>query len=186
MTAGTTVAETTDELHAALADDAAFETWYRRTVPRVYSYLLSRCGGDQDLAKELTQQTYVAAIAQRGRFDGRSDVVTWMCGIGRHKLADHFRARERDERRRMRMEAHEIELDADRARPLYSDREQIAEALKGLPPEQRAVMTFVALDELSVAEAGRLLGKTAGATHSLLHRARQSFRRAYRGGQRDD
>ncbi len=186
MTARHTVSETLDELHAALADDAAFETWYRRTVPRVYSYLLSRSGGDIQLAEELTQQTYVAAIAQRARFDGRSDVVTWLCGIGRHKLADHFRAREREERRQVRMQVREIELDADRARPEFADRELVADALRTLPASQRAVLAFVVLDGLSVAEAGRLLGKTAGATQSLLHRARESFRRAYRGSERDD
>ncbi len=186
MTARHTVAETVDELHAALADDVAFEAWYRRTLPRVYSYLLSRTGGDDHLAEELTQQAYVAAIAQRARFDGRSDVVTWLCGIGRHKLADHFRTREREERRQFRMEVREIELEAERTRPEFADRELVADALRSLPASQRAVLAFVVLDDLSVAEAGRLLGKSAGATQSLLHRARESFRRAYRGREPDD
>ncbi len=181
MTARHTVAETLDELQAALADDAAFETWYRRTLPRVYSYLVSRTGGDLHLAEELTQQTFVAAIAQRARFDGRSDVVTWLCGIGRHKLADHFRTREREERRQMRMQVREIEIAADHEMPDFADRELVGDAFRSLPASQRAVLAFVVLDDLSVAEAGRLLGKTAGATQSLLHRAREGFRRAYRG-----
>jgi DNA-directed RNA polymerase specialized sigma24 family protein len=39
---------------------------------------------------------------------------------------------------------------------------------------------------LSVADAGRLLGKSPRAATSLLHRARQSFRQAYRGEVSDD
>src|SRR5260221_10670959 len=104
MSVQTTVSNAIDELSRALADDSAFESWYRRTLPRVYSYLVSRCGGDVALAEDLTQQTFIAAIDQRSRYDGRSDTVTLLCGIARHKLADYFRAIELDERRQMRME----------------------------------------------------------------------------------
>src|SRR5262245_49670127 len=101
MTARTDSVEGVNELQQALADDAAFSAWYGRSLPRLYSYLLSRCANDTTLAEALSQQTFVAAIDLRARFDGRSDIVTWLCGIARHKLADHFRRAERDERRRM-------------------------------------------------------------------------------------
>ncbi len=113
MTARTTAGEGVNELQAALADDRAFESWHRRTLPRVYSYLLSRCAGDVTLAEELTQQTFIAAIDRRSRFDGRSDAITWLCGIARHKLADHFRSIAREERRQMQIEVRQIELDSD-------------------------------------------------------------------------
>jgi RNA polymerase sigma-70 factor (ECF subfamily) len=187
MTARAGSVEGVNELHAALADDAAFEAWYRRTLPRVFGYLLSRCGNDVSLAEELSQQTFVAAIAQRARFDGRSEMVTWLCGIARHKLADHFRAIEREERRRMRLEVRQIHVDQDAAgAPGLDDRAAIADALRSLPPAQLAVLSFVVLDGLPVAEAGRLLGRSGAATQSLLHRARESFRKAYGGELSDD
>src|SRR4051794_17632025 len=178
MTARTTNAEGSNELELALADDRAFESWHRRTLPPVYAYLVSRCGGDVALAEELAQQTFVAAIDQRSRFDGRSDVVTWLCGIARHKLADHFRSLERDERRRMQMEVHQIHL-LTAPGVGYEDRTLIAETLGSLPAAQRAVLVFVVLDDLPVAEAARLLGRSPKATESLLFRARDNFRRAY-------
>src|SRR4051794_35028175 len=110
MTARSTDAEGSNELELALADDRAFESWHRRTLPPVYAYLLSRCAGDVALAEELAQQTFVAAIDRRSRFDGRSDAVTWLIGIARHKLADHFRSLERDDRRRMQMEVRQIDV----------------------------------------------------------------------------
>jgi RNA polymerase sigma-70 factor (ECF subfamily) len=185
MSAQTTVATGVDELSRALADDAGFESWYRRTLPRVYSYLVSRSGGDTGLAEDLTQQTFIAAIDQRSRYDGRSDTVTWLCGIARHKLADHFRAIERDERRQMRMEVRQIELE-EGPRAGLEDRTMIGEVLRSLPTNQRAVLVFVVLDDLSVAEAARLMGRSRGATESLLFRARDSFRRAYAAEDRDD
>jgi RNA polymerase sigma-70 factor (ECF subfamily) len=187
MTGRTAVADGIDELRHALADDAGFESWYRRTLPRVYSYLVSRSGGDVALAEDLTQQTFIAAVDQRSRYDGRADTVTWLCGIARHKLADHFRAIERDERRQLRMEVRQIQLEEARRVDLgLEDRTMIAEILRSLPASQRAVLVFVVLDDLPVAEAARLLGKSRGATESLLFRARDSFRRAYGAQERDD
>jgi RNA polymerase sigma-70 factor (ECF subfamily) len=182
----TRVADTVDELQEVLADDAAFERWYRATLPRVFGYLMARTGGDVELCEELTQQTFIAAIEQRARFDGRSDTATWLCGIARHKLADNLRRRGRDDRRRMRMEVRELELVAGPAASHLDlgEREQIEQALAALPVAQRAILTFVALDDLSVTEAGRLLGKSPLAAQSLLHRARETFRRAYRGTDR--
>jgi RNA polymerase sigma-70 factor (ECF subfamily) len=170
-----------DELLGALADDAAFEAWYRRTLPRVYSYVLARCS-DPGLAEEICQETYLAAIAQRSRFDGRSDTVVWLCGIARHKLADHFRVLERVDRRRMQLEVREIALEPSPVRTDSSIAERLAisDALGSLPPLQRAMLVFVALDDLSVADAGRLIGKGHAAAQSLLFRAREAFRSAYR------
>lgn len=187
MTARTTVARWVDELQGALASDAAFESWYRRTLPRVYSYLLPRCANDGALAEELTQQTFIAAVERRSRYDGRSDTVTWLLGIARHKLADHFRIREREERRRMRLEIRQIEMGhGEVQKHELDDRSAIADALSSLPTGQRAVLVFVVLDDLTVAEAARLLGRSPSATQSLLHRARDGFRRAYEGGVVDD
>src|SRR6187402_1565815 len=144
MTVRTSIEVGVDELQKALADDAGFEAWYRRSLPRVYSYLMSRGGGDAALAEDLTQQTFVTAIDQRSRFDGRSDTVTWLCGIARHKLADHFRAIEREERRQMRLEVRQIRLDQAAAEaPGLDDRTAIADALRSLPAAQRAVLAFV-------------------------------------------
>src|SRR4029453_1210181 len=137
MSAQSTGANGVDELSRALASDGAFESWYRRTLPRVYSYLLSRCGHDPALAEELSQQTFIAAVDQRARFDGRSDTVTWLCGIARHKLADHFRRLERDERRQLQLEVREIAMGAEASAWGSADeRTAIGAALARLPVGQ--------------------------------------------------
>jgi RNA polymerase sigma-70 factor (ECF subfamily) len=180
MTAGAGSVEGVNELRQALEDDAAFTAWYRRHLPRVYGYLMSRCANDEALAEELTQLTFVAAINERARFDGRSETGTWLCGIARHKLADHFRRLEREERRQMHLEVRQIAVEDDAVPGESLDqRVAIGEAMRSLPAGQRAVLTFVVLDGMSVREAGRLMGRSALATQSLLHRARESFRQAY-------
>jgi RNA polymerase sigma-70 factor (ECF subfamily) len=180
MASDTASATDRDDLRVILGDEVAFRRWYERHLPPVYSYLASRCLGDTALAEDLAQETFIAAIRARAAFDGRSEPVTWLCGIARHKLADHFRRLERDERRHARAAVRELELDTERTswRQL-EERVLIADAMRRLPAAQRAVLTFVALDDLPVAEAARLIGKSFGATQSLLARAREGFRRLY-------
>jgi RNA polymerase sigma-70 factor (ECF subfamily) len=186
MTASATFIDGVNEFREALASDDAFDAWYRRTSPRVYAYLLTRCGGDRALADELLQQTLIAAIDQRSRYDGRSDVVAWLCGIARHKLADHFRRLEREERRRIHVEVEQIELDRAPVAPSLDDAAAIAEAVRSLPAAQRAVLTFAILDDRPIVEVARLMRRSPLATQSLLHRARTNFKRAYLGEALDD
>lgn len=168
-------------LQAALADEVAFRAFYDRAMPRVYGYLVSRSGGNRELAEELTQQTFIAAIDDRHRFDGRSDVVTWLCGIARHKLADHFRRRERDERRHLQLTVRWIaEAGDDVAWTSTDERAVIGAVLRRLPAAQRAALVFSDLDGLPVGDVARLLGRSVGATQSLITRGRESFRRVWR------
>ena len=172
-----------NELQLAFVDERSFRQFYDRTMPRVFAYLISRAGGDRDLAEELTQQTFVAGIAQRHTFDGRSDPVTWLCGIARHKLADHFRRLERDERRQLQLEVREISVDGETSVWGSADeRTAIASALARLPVAQRAALLFVDLDDRPVREVSKLLGRSEGATQSLITRARSNFKRVYERG----
>ncbi|MEX1073131.1 MAG: RNA polymerase sigma factor [Chloroflexota bacterium] len=166
-------------LEAIVTDEATFRAWYDAVLPRVYRYLLSRCGHDVALAEELTQQTFVEAIRRRRQFDGRSDAVTWLCAIGRNKLVDHFRRTGRDQRRQLRLldggndpgiswEAAEI-------------RQSVETTLDRLSAEQRLVLVFRYLDGLSVREIAAAIGRSESGTESVLVRAREAFRRAYGG-----
>jgi RNA polymerase sigma-70 factor, ECF subfamily len=172
------------EFAAVVEDETAFRAWYDTALPRVYRYLVARCAGDIALAEELTQQAFVEAIRHRDRFDGRADVVTWLCAIGRNRLVDHFRSQGRDLRRQERLvpgaDPHAPGSTWDR----LEVRDAVERALSQLPPDQRLALLFQHLDGLSVREIARVIGRSEKATESLLSRARDGFRRAY-GGQTD-
>ena len=180
MTAADTATGQVGAFRAAFADETAFAAWYEVVFPRVYSFLASRCGGPGALAEELTQQTFVDAVRHRHSFDGRSDVITWLCAIGRHKLADHYRKQEREERRQHRMTARTSEVPQD-SWQASDERDAIERAVSVLPAAQRAALLFHHLDGLSLTEVGKLLHRSPSAVQSLLARARQNFRAAYEG-----
>ena len=162
------------EFRELLRDEAAFRTWYDVTLPRVYGYLFQRCGRNHDLAEELTQATFADGVRSRRRYDGRTDITAWMIGIARHRLADHFRRRERSERRFSRLlrqtPSHYVsDLDHDSL---------VWEALERLPAAQRAALILRYVDDLSVRDVARLMRRSEGAVESLLIRGRAAMRRA--------
>lgn len=165
------------ELAATFSDPLAFRAWYESAVAKVYAYLFPRCGGDSELAEEMTQQTFIQAVERRSTFEGRSSDITWLCAIARNKLADHYRRLDREERRHLRLVVREIPSAAVDARTAaVEDREVILAALRDLPPLQRAAVVLCYVDGLSVREASAVLERSESATESLLGRARARLR----------
>jgi RNA polymerase sigma-70 factor (ECF subfamily) len=172
------VSEQPTSLSAIVADEAAFRDWYDQALPRVYRYLLSRCGRDTELAEELTQQTFFEGVRRRAAFDGRSDPVTWLCAIGRRKLVDHYRHSGRQAAQRLRL-ASEWSDRRSRARSDLTVRSAVESALAELPDDYRIALVLRYLDQLPVREIASAIGRSEKATESLLSRARDAFRRAH-------
>lgn len=166
------------DVAAVFTDETAFRTWYDRSLPTVYRYLFHRCGRNRDLAEELTQQAFVEAVRGGGRFRGDADATTWVMGIARHKLVDHFRRSDRDSRRLAALGAMWSGPGrAESSPPTMPD--DIDDALAVLPAPQRAVLVLHYMDQLSVREVARVIGKSEAATASLLARGRDAFRKAF-------
>jgi RNA polymerase sigma-70 factor (ECF subfamily) len=172
-----------DAFLALVADERAFRAWYDEALSVVYAFVLYRTGGRSAIAMELTQETFVEAVRSAGRFDGRSAPVTWVCGIARHRIADHFRRLVRDKRRTVPLSTVPAEAEKDpRDWARSADtREDVLRALRRLPAPQASVLALHYLDGLSVPEIARSLGRSQKAIESLVNRARESFRRAYAG-----
>lgn len=167
-------------LNAIVADQTAFRDWYEQALPRVYRYLLAHSGPDVDLAEELTQQTFIEAVRRRSTFDGRSDVVTWLCAIGRHKLVDHYRRSGRERQRDLRIASRWTDGESQ-VWSQHELRDGVQAALAHLTGEQRIVLILRYLDQLPVREIASTIGRSEKATESLLSRAREAFRQAYAG-----
>ena len=168
-----------EELARVFADPVAFRRWYDDAVVRVYRYLYGRCGGDSDLAEDITQQTFVQAVRHRQSYDGRADPVTWLCSIARNRLVDHYREIDRQQRRHLRLVVREIPVAGAGTPASVDDREAVISALRDLPALQRAALVLRFVDGLSVREVADALGRSEDATESLIRRAKDAFRAAY-------
>jgi RNA polymerase sigma-70 factor (ECF subfamily) len=164
---------------STVEDEVAFRQWYSTALPRVYGYLLERTGGLRSVAEELTQETFMELVRSHTRFDGRSDPVTWTMAIARHKLADHFRKLDREERKRLELvKGAAPDQTAHDAWSASERRHGVLAALRALPAMQRAAMTLHYMDDLPVSEVAGVLRKSETAIDSLLARGREALRRS--------
>jgi RNA polymerase sigma-70 factor (ECF subfamily) len=154
---------------------------YDELLPEVYGYLLDR-SGDRAVAEDLTSETFLAVVRAEARPDRAPLTAPWIVGIARHKLADHWRRRRRDERL-LDQTPPETEVDPWNA---TVDELLTRSVLAELDPDHRAALTFRYLDGLPVADVATVLERSVHATESLLARARAAFRRAYARGERDE
>ena len=150
---------------------------YDAALPQVYGYLLSRCG-QRALAEDLTAETFLAALDSCRRRPPPQLSAAWLVGVARHKLVDHWRRAEREERGLRLLERQPPEPDDPIQQRL--DALLAREVLGSLGPHHRAALTLRYLDGLPVGEVADHLGRTVHATEALLVRARSAFRQAYR------
>lgn len=75
--------------HEPCLDDPA--DWVDRYGDMMLSFALARTS-QRDVAEDLVQETFLAAWRARDTFDARSRRGTWLIGILRRKIADHYRA----------------------------------------------------------------------------------------------
>lgn len=149
---------------------------YDVALPQVYGYLLSRCR-NRTLAQDLTAETFLAAVTVARQQPTPPITTGWLVGVARHKLADHWRRTEREERG-LRL-AHASADAAEDPWDAEIDAVVAHQVLDVLGSHHRAALTLRYLDGLPVAQVAEHLGRTVHATEALLVRARAAFRTAY-------
>jgi len=66
------------------------EKWVDHYGDMMYRYTLIRVK-DPDASEEIVQSTFLAALQSQSTFEGRSSEKSWLFGILKHKILDHFR-----------------------------------------------------------------------------------------------
>ncbi len=188
--------DTRDATQKTLSDP---DTWVERHGDALYRYALLRLR-DSTVAEDLVQDTFLAVLRQRDGFAGRSDERTWMIGILKHKIIDHFRSAARelplngtdDPAGGSPTEFHQDGLLAgswkSEARPAdwcvdWSDtveciefRQILDRCLQALNPRQRTTFVLREMEELPSEEICNTLRISPTNLRVILHRVRLRLR----------
>ena len=138
-------------------------------------------------AEDLAQEVLTTFIQTLDRFEGRSQVKTWLFGILHHKVHERRRALARESSTDSIDDTFESRFDADGnwvRPPIDLERlvasKQIGQAIRGcvetLPESQREVFVLRELEELDTQEICKILGRTVTHVGVLFHRARARLR----------
>ncbi len=170
---------------AAAGDETALSALYSRYGEPLFAFIHHRLDEPGPDAKEVWQETWLAALKSLPSYRGRSRFFTWLGGIARHKIADHYRRQARapvdlfsnisGEHLAGLMDNGPLPEEILEQRAI---RARVVDALATLRQEYRTALTARYADDGSVEEVARLLGKSYKAAESLLSRARAAFRAA--------
>jgi RNA polymerase sigma-70 factor (ECF subfamily) len=154
-------------------------------------HIIWRSVGNQEDARDLTQETFVRAIRALDRFDLSRPFRNWIFRIASNLAIDHLR------RRHMRTVSLDIDPDDERGMraPVLVDpggrpdevheqtwlSEKLAALVDRLPPEYRLVIHLRHREQLSYEEIAETLGVPLGTVKARLHRAHHRLRALWIG-----
>ena len=156
----------------------AFNLLMRRHSPMVVRYL-TRLLGNMDDAQDAAQETFVALHRNLHRFDPNRTFVAWLFHIARNKGRDALRKRtamrwlgsdDSMEHFASTAPAPDIEV-ADR-----QTLEQVDGAIRDLPEGLKTPLLLSAIEGLTHAEIGTVMGLTPKAVEVRIYRARSRLR----------
>jgi RNA polymerase sigma-70 factor (ECF subfamily) len=146
------------------------------------AYSLRRSSGPEDAA-DVVAETFLVAWRRAGKIPPGPDALFWLYGVARRVLANH----QRGERRRVRLvDRLRVEVStADPNEPPDVDG-AVIRALGRLVESDREVLLLAGWEELEPAQIATVLGISAVAVRSRLHRARRRLRKELAQPQADD
>lgn len=146
-----------------------FEETYKSYFQNVYLFVCSLTP-DQTLAEEVAQETFLKAMQNIGKFDGRKDILAWLFTIARNTYYSCCRKR--------KYIAEELAIDRceDMVLERIMDREQadrIYAFLHKMKEPYKEVFTLRVLGELSFERIGKIFGKSDGWARVTYYRAKR-------------
>ncbi len=160
--------------HTQQGDSEAFTPLIGKYQDRLYRHINGRVK-DPELAKDLTQETWLRAFRSISSFRGDSAFYSWLYRIAENVCTDYFR--------RQKYTAEPLHL-IDETRITETDpcpsrdvervelREHLQKAVKHLTPLRRLVFLLYYHHELSIKAIAAEIGRSEGTIKSHLRNAR--------------
>ena len=159
---------------AAAGDPVAQRTLYDTHVERIYR-LAFRLAGDEDLARDFTQDAFIRAFERLGDFRGESAFGTWLHTIAVSVSLNGLRKVKRIHARETTLDHAETLGSTDRrADPDLRDR--LHRSINALPEGYRTVFVLHDVEGYTHEEIGQMLGIQSGTSKAQLFRARARLR----------
>lgn len=151
--------------------DSEFAACFEQHVARLVA-LGAATSGDAEVARDLTQETFLRLHRHWDRLDARADVGGWLTRVMANLLIDHHRSKASERRAVERLASRAESAGAD-GEPALS---RWAALVAPLPARQRLIVALHYGDDRSISEIAELLGVSPNTVKSALSKAREVLR----------
>jgi len=152
----------------------AFEEIYKEHFSGVYKYVYSLCR-NEDLAEEVTQETFYKAMENMDQFRGETRLFVWLCQIAKNTYFNYCR---KQKRQVSEAAVHPIS-DGD-LEEVFFDKEtagQLLRLMHELTEPYKEVFTLRVYGQLPFSQIGQLFGKSDSWARLIYYRAKREIRR---------
>lgn len=146
------------------------EEIYELYSRKVFLFLLSKTN-NENLAEELTQETFFQAVQCIDRFKGNSSILTWLCGIAKNVWLKYV-----GKHREVLSIGNDIlEIEDKKEIDVHWEQKEILQLIHEMNEPVREVMYLRLISNLSFAEIGEIIGKTENWTRVTFFRGKQKI-----------
>ena len=164
-------------------DGAAFATLVERFQRNIYRVAYAIVRDDME-ADAVTQDTFIQAYTHLARFEGRSELETWLTRIAINKARDLLRRRRFvslftriDDDEEVYLEPVDDRPDPERELMSHQLKNAIERAERKLSTQQKIIFRLRHYEDRSLEEIAALLGLRAGTVRAHLFRAVHKIRK---------
>lgn len=150
-------------------DDAV----YKEYASQVYKYLLSLCH-NEDMAEEMTQETFCRAVKSIKNYDGSCKLYVWLCQIAKHVWYGELEKKKKSTC--LLDENLSDKTDVENDAVLQNEKMELFKAMQRLDPIRREVVYLRLTGEFSFKEIGEILGQSESWARVTFYRAKQKLR----------
>lgn len=163
----------------------AFEMMYTTYKKPIYNFLLNLVRGDERMAEDLLQDTFLKAYNKAGQFKSGGKLTSWLWAIARNNAFDALKKKDalnytstllNEDGEELNTEDLVVEMtDAEEIMMKKLEREQIEHCLGKLKDTQREAVMMQMFSELSYEEIAQTIDGTVSSVKSLLNRAKKGL-----------
>jgi len=159
----------------------AFTQLYDEHFDKIYRYIYFRVNSRAE-AEDLTQEVFLKALQAIGSYKWRDvPFVSWLFRIAHNQVVDHVRKQSKQKRAPLEEAAAVSVEDPVAMTERKSDVEELAAALKKLPPAQQEVISLRFIAGLPIADVAKATGKSEGTVKALQFQGTVSLRKILTG-----
>lgn len=155
---------------------------YREYAVMVYKFLLSLCY-EEELAEELTQETFYQAVRSVDRYDGSCKVSTWLCQIAKHLWYREMERRKRKGTSELTADMESLEKPVEEQLLVKEEKMELFRKVHVLDEISKEIVLLRVTGAFSFKEIAEMFGKNENWARVTYYRAKQKL---LKGGEKNE